>query len=269
MESDPSRKRRRHGKKSRRMMRPKPLGKPGGQKNAKGSRRKVKATQSFSSIKPSTATISLDKFKSQPAVCRSYLFGLAGVTLLVLFGGGGNAGALSLSLLLPGLALLLKPPTQGLGRGPDRLVLILLGGLLLCFVPQFYWPDPEWRKSAQELYDISLPFTLSVQPWVSLEAWLCALAGFAWLYAAISWPINLEGRKRFYFAACVVVGILAAVVLWGNLSGLNYPGVEDSMYFSYFPSPSQTANFLAVGGVAAFGYAMCALRARQLMPLIG
>lgn len=242
----------------------------GGKNPAKQSRRTaVQPTSSFSSIRPSSAPVSLEVLKQPPPVWRSYLLGLAGVTLLILLGGGHNAFALSLSLLLPGIALLLQPPTQSLGVWMDRLIIALLAVMLFSFVPQFYWPDPVWRGEAKELFGINLPLTLSVQPWVSFEAWLCALAGFAWFYAASSWKINQGGRKWFYFAVCIVVGILATVVFWGNASGAKYPSGENSPVFSFFPDRNQTANFLAVGGVAAFGYAMSVLRTRQLLPLVG
>lgn len=141
--------------------------------------------------------------------------------------------------------------------------------LLFSFIPQFYWPDPAWRTAATEILEIPLPSSLSIQPWVSFEAWLAALAGLAWFYAASSWEINHQGRKWFYFAVSSVVGILALVVLWGNMTGAAYPAAERSTVFSFFPNRNQTANFLAVGGVAAFGYAMCTLRPGRLLPMVG
>jgi O-antigen ligase len=151
----------------------------------------------------------------------------------------------------------------------DRMALAFLGILLLSFIPQFYWPEPDWRSAAVEIFGINLPASLSIQPWVSFEAWLSAVAGFAWLYAASSWGINHQGRKWFNFTASVVVGILALVVLWGNTTGARYPAAESSTVFSFFPNRNQTANFLALGGVAAFGYAMSSLRKDRLLPILG
>lgn len=72
-----------------------------------------------------------------------------------------------------------------------------------------------------------------------------------------------------YFVLSIVVGVLALIVLWGNVTGAKYPSAENSNVFTFFPNRNQTANFLAVGGVAAFAYAMSALRSRRLSPLIG
>lgn len=237
--------------------------------SGKSRRSKVAPTSSFAEIKPSAAPVLLETVKRKPPVCRRYLIGLAGVGLLILLGGGSNIYALSLSLLLPGVALCVWPPSGGLGVWMDRLVLALLAVMLLSFLPQFYWPSPEWRISAIDDFGIDLPLTLSIQPWVSFEAWLCALAGFGWLYAVTSWQINQEGRKRFYFAVSLVVGLLAAVAIRGNITGAAYIGTGDSPGSGFFPNWNQVATILAFGGVAAFGYAMSALRSRQLLPLLG
>ncbi|HKK18263.1 MAG TPA: O-antigen ligase family protein [Opitutales bacterium] len=276
MESDPWKKRRRRSKHKRQR---KPSSLSGGQKSraeASGNssrpskRREVKPTSSFAPIAPSNAPVSVEVKKPQPpAVWRAYLLGLGGVTLLVLLGGGHNVFALSLSLLLPGLALVYHPPRQSPGKWMDRMALAFVAVLLLAFIPQFYWPDPDWRTAAEEIFAIDLPSSLSIQPWISFEAWLCALAGLGWLYAAISWEINHTGRKWFYFAVSVVVATLSLVVLWGNMNGVKYFAAEKSTVFSFFPNRNQTANFLAVGGVASFGYALCALRTRRLLPLVG
>lgn len=273
MESGPWKKRRRAKQKRHQPSGTSSLGKErragGSQKPSKSvKRRTVKPTSSFSAITPSSASITFEE-KQSPPVWRGYLFGLVGITLLILLGGGHNVYALSLSLLLPGIALLFNPPRKSQGVWMDRMALAFLAVLLLSFIPQFYWPTPEWRTAAVEIFGITLPASLSIQPMLSFEAWVSALAGFAWFYAASSWQINGPGRKWFYFSLCLVVGGLAAVVLWGNVSGVKYPSAENSTVFTFFPNRNQTSNFLALGGVAAFGYFMCALRARRLMPIIG
>jgi hypothetical protein len=191
------------------------------------------------------------------------------VLLLVLLGGGENVFALSVSLLLPGIALILYPPKQGLGRFFDRAVLVFLGVLLLGFLPQFYWPDPEWRKAASDLLKMDLGWMLSVRPMMSFEAWLSVCAGIAWFYAARSWPINYNGRKWFYVSVSVAMCLLAGAVVQGILSGVLYPAAEHATRFSFFPAYEHTATFLAIGGVVTFGFAMSNLRAKQFAPFIG
>lgn len=266
MDSDPRRKRRRI--KHRRYKPGSSRSSVSGKSSHSSKRSKVKPSTSFTKVAPSSASILIEQKKDPPRF-RAYALGLAGVLILVLLGGGHNVYALSLSLILPGLALFLRPPTRSPGVWLDRSALAFLVILLLAFLPQFYWPDPDWRVSAEEVLGIGLPPTLSIQPWSSLEAWICALAGFGWFYAACSWRINNPGRMWFFFLLCMAVAVLAAVVLWGNIKGVKYPSAEDSTHFSFFPNRNQTANLLAVGGLAAFGYAMCILRTRLLLPLIG
>lgn len=158
---------------------------------------------------------------------------------------------------------------QSPGVWMDRFAFALLAALLLAFLPQFYWPTPDWRIAAVQEFQIDLPAILSIQPLSSLEAWLSALAGFAWFYVATSWGINHTGRQRLYAVLSVVLGLLAVILLWGNQIGARYPGAETAGVFSFFPDPQHTANFLAVGGVAAFGYFMSGLGTRKLLPVLG
>ena len=177
--------------------------------------------------------------------------------------------ALGFALILSGTALLIHPPIHGLGRLGDLGVLGLLACLLLAFVPQFYWPTADWRLDAVESFGLELPSSLSVQPWISFEAWLMALAGFAWLYAALQWKINLPGRRCLFFCLSILLSVIAGAVVWGNLFGARYPGAEETYAFSFFPSPHQTANLLLLGGIVTFAYAMEGIRIRNPIPLLG
>lgn len=226
------------------------------------------ATSSFTSLVPSRASVVLQGRKEHP-VWFAYLFGLLGVCILILFGGSHNSLALGVALLLPGVALILRPPKKSLGRWIDLGILGLLGSLLLAFIPQFYWPIPDWRALAVSTFEIDLPSVLSVQPIISLEAWLMAVAGFSWFYAASSWRINLSGRNLFFITLSCLIAVFAGIVIWANLHDLRYPGAEDSTTFSFFPNRNQTANFLVLGGVVGFAFAMEGLQGRRLLHLTG
>ncbi len=260
----------RSGKYRRRSSKRRKSGISGSSSRQSSGSKRSQPTQSFAP--PPTASRGTIRFPSssrEPAVFKVFLTAFCGVILLVLLGGSHNAVALGTALLLPGLALVLKPPTAGLGKIGDFGVVGLLLCLLLAFVPQFYWPTAEWRLDAVESFGIELPTVLSVQPWISFEAWLMAVAGFAWLYAAMQWPVNFFGRRWLFFWLSILLAGIAGVVLWGNLVGARYPGAEEATAFSFFPNRNQTANFLALGGVATFAYAMEGLRTRTVLPLVG
>jgi tetratricopeptide (TPR) repeat protein len=128
---------------------------------------------------------------------------------------------------------------------------------------------PGWRVDAVQSLGLELPSSLSIQPWISFEAWLMAVAGFAWLYAALQWKVNLPGRRWLFFWLSILLSVIAGIVVCGNLVGARYPGAEEAGVFSFFPSPHQTANFLLLGGLATFAYAMEGIRTRDPLPLIG
>ena len=267
MDSRPGKHRRRLSQHRRSSQHRRPSGAPSSRSRSRS--KKSAPSQSFAPPpSPSSRTISFSAPKGRP-VFKAFLAAFIGVFVLILLGGSHHTVALGMALLLPGIALAMKPPTTGLGK----LGAFGVGGLLLClllaFVPQFYWPSGEWRLEAVESFGIDLPAVLSVQPWISFEAWLMAVAGFAWLYAALQWPVNYNGRCWLFFYVSILLAVLAGIVVWGNLVGARYPGAEGATAFSFFPNRNQTANFLALGGVATFAYAMEGVRSRTLMPLIG
>lgn len=232
--------------------------------------KRSQTTTSFTPPPPSSrGTLRLPEARKPRPTYKAFLAAFLGVFLLVFLGGSHNNVVLGTALILPGIALLIKPPTSGLGKLGDIGVLGLLACLLLAFLPQFYWPTADWRVDAVEAFGIQLPAVLSIQPRISFEAWIMAVAGFAWLYAALQWRVNLPGRRRLFFWLSILLAATAGIVVWGNLVGARYPGAESATAFSFFPNRNQTANFLALGGVATFAYAMEGIRTRALKPLIG
>ena len=194
MDSDPRKKHRhtkhRVGSSSRRE----------GRSSRKRGRSSTRASSSFSSVAtPSKAPIVMSVSKGAVAECAGFVWALFGVSVLILLGGGHHVYALGFALILPGVALLLRPPTRSLGQWLDIGIFGVLGTLLFAFVPLFYWKAPGWRTTAIDVFGIELPGVLSVQPWISFEAFLLAVAGFCWLYAAANWKVNHSGRRWVYF----------------------------------------------------------------------
>jgi hypothetical protein len=234
------------------------------------SKRSPAPTNSFGSASVgSHGSIRLPKIKREAPVYKVFLGGFCGVFSLVIFGGSHHVAVLGLALILSGTALVIHPPSRGLGKLGDLGALGLLACLLLAFVPQFYWPTPDWRVDAIQSVGLELPSSLSIQPWISFEAWLMAVAGFAWLYAALQWKVNLPGRRWLFFWLSIVLSVIAGIVVCGNLVGARYPGAEEAVVFSFFPNPNQTANFLLLGGITTFAYAMEGIRTRDPLPLMG
>lgn len=242
-------------------------------RSSSGKRRKSSSTTPTSSFSPVVAsrvpiTIGGEAIQG-PSECAAYLWALLGVCILILLGGGHHACALGFALVLPGVALLLQPPERSLGKWIDVGIVGMLGVMLFAFVPLFYWQEPAWRTAAIDVFGIELPSVLSVQPWMSFEAFLSAIAGFSWFYAAGNWKVNYQGRRRIYFAVSCAISLFAIIVILGNLYGWRYPGARDSAAFSFFPNRNQTVDFIAIGGVLAFGYSMEGLSGKKLSHVVG
>jgi O-antigen ligase/tetratricopeptide (TPR) repeat protein len=232
----------------------------------------TKASSSFSSVTVARSRAPIvvrGETNKGTAESAGFLWALLGVCILILLGGGHHTCALGFALVLPGIALLLRPPERSLGKWMDVGIVGLLGTLLFAFVPLFYWQEPTWRTTAVEAFEIDLPSILTVQPWISFEAYLSAIAGFCWLYAAGSWKVNYEGRRRIYLFLSCLIAAFAVVVILGNLYDWRYPGAESATAFSFFQNRNQTADFIAIGGVLTFGFAMEGLRGRKVTHLAG
>ncbi|MFP4202722.1 MAG: O-antigen ligase family protein [Opitutales bacterium] len=192
-----------------------------------------------------------------------YLWAVAGVLALMLLGGNEHPFTHGLALVLPGIAFLFaKPANKTTGRLLRVAAWALLAGVALAFLPDFYWPEQAWRTTAEGEMGLDLPAMLSVQPWISMESFLLLLGGIAWFFALSRWRLNAPGRRHIFFWICCMVGVLALIVIVGNLMGLRYPGAKGVPTFSFFSDHSQMEQLLALGGVAAFGFAMEGLRSR-------
>ncbi|MGJ8640772.1 MAG: O-antigen ligase family protein [Opitutaceae bacterium] len=264
------------GKKSKRY---KPKGPPV-KKSKMGKMGKAdRSRSSASSSKPMTSS-----FASTPAPTRAavvlkvdehvaplwygYLFGLLAVSLLCLLGNPQLPGVQGFALLLSGVALCARPPQTGLGKFFDFSVLALLGCAALAFIPQFYWPDAEWRTQAVESFGINLPSLLSIHPWVSFESFLVLVATIAWFYAALGWQINLKGRRYVFFSLSILFTIFAGFLFGGHYYNLGSV-VDHSQAFGFLSDRSQVGALLAVSGVATFAYGIEGLRMRNGMHLCG
>ena len=233
------------------------------------TRKQSSSSSSFKVPVASRSAIVTQSSDSSLVVGWPYLFALIGVAVLVLLGGGRSVSAAGLALLMPGLALLLRPPQRRLSKPIDFGILLILGSFVLSFLPVFYWKVPTWRTEAIETYGIDMPTVLSLQPLVSVEAFVIGLAAISWFYVLPSWPMNRCGRRWFGSVVSILTLFLAGASVCGNLLGWRYPGAEDAAAFSFFPDYKQMVNLLVIGGVASFGFAMEGVRRRRPLDLLG
>src|SRR5437016_3977794 len=87
---------------------------------------------------------------------------------------------------LLGLYLLANPPRFSLGLALNLVLLALLISAVVAFLPASWFFQPSWRASYVNDLGISLPTTLSAQPWMALTCLLSLVAGLSWLYVVCS-----------------------------------------------------------------------------------
>lgn len=226
-------------------------------------------TSSFALSPPtSRSAIQIHGSREGPPIYKAFLAAFIGVFLMIFTGVSNSILGLGLALVFPGIALLAGPPTRSLGKLADLSIFGLLASLLLAFLPLPTWGFPDWRAQAIESFTIDLPAVVSIQPWISLEAWLITLAGLGWLYAALQWPINLPGRRRLSLWLTVLIACIAGGVVWLNLAGIRSSGISGAQSIDYSNSWEHMVNFLTLGGVTTFAYALQALQRRALRSLV-
>ena len=226
-------------------------------------------TSSFALAAPaSRGSIQIDGLREGPPVYKAFLAAFIGVFFMIFTGASNSILVLGLALVFPGIALLASPPKRGLGKLGDLSVFGLLASLLLAFLPLPTWVFSDWRAQAIESFTIDLPAVVSIQPWISLEAWLIALAGLGWLYAALQWPINLAGRRRLSLWLAVLTAGTAGGVVWLNLEGIRSSVISGASSINSSNSWEHMVNFLTLGGVATFAYTLQALQRRALRSLV-
>ena len=174
------------------------------------------------------------------------------------------------ALLLLGLAVLLiiAPPRRSPGIVWCLLFIVILAIALTAFLPSHWFAIPEWRRALTGDFRVSLPATLSPQPWVSLHS-VCLLFGglvFALYLATHTWgPQSRRQAARWYVGG---ITLLAAVALFSLAKGWQvpfWPKVLNSMNgFGVFPNRNQTANVLALAGIMGTALAFDSFERRRL-----
>jgi len=169
--------------------------------------------------------------------------------LACFLGGATEKWSEGIVVVLLGLILLADPPRTSLGRG---LNLILLGSAACAataFLPASWFLQPAWRLVLENDFGISLPGTLSPQPWISLGCFISFLAGLSWLYYVSALDLDLrEVRQQLrLFAAGTVLLALLCLALYYAQTAL--PFWHNQRGFGPFPNRNQTANLFSLTAV--------------------
>ena len=187
---------------------------------------------------------------------------LAFLPLACVFLGGGTARwSQGVVLMALGGVLVAFPPRTGLGRGVNGVLAGLCALALAAFLPVGWFGRPGWRAALTDDFGLTLPATLSPQPWLSAEAAALFLAGMCWFYrmATVRWSDEERLRGGRIFAGGTVA--LAGLFVLFYKQGVRVPFWLTERHFGPFPNRNQTADFLAVGALPVLGCMFVSWRA--------
>ncbi|GHC05907.1 O-antigen ligase family protein [Cerasicoccus arenae] len=183
-----------------------------------------------------------------------------GLIGLVLLSGGKFLWVKGLFVGIIGLLLILRPPQSTLDPKLDWTVMILLviasfafiPAGYLDFLPSMFFGRSGWWKSISGS-GVELPVTVSPQPLKSLEHLVLLVAGLSYLYLLINSRFRLDDRWRLLQCFVLLGGLLAGLVVVGNLSGTQYFDTDRAASFSFFDNRNQTSILLVTIGIVALG----------------
>ena len=182
--------------------------------------------------------------------------GFAALLVLVAVTWGGTTTTAAQSAILVGLGLLwLFAPAR---RTPGRGFVICACGLIalagLAWLPVGWFAVEPWRHGLLAV-GVTLPATLSPQPWLSAEAMLWLVMGLGWVGWLLGqhWEASDRALVARILAGGMIVIATAALVAWALHRSI--PGWLSERSFGPFPNRNHTGHVFALGGILALGCA--------------
>lgn len=181
-----------------------------------------------------------------------------------MLGGSLTLWAEAVLALATGLLLFLMPAGRPLGRLMTTLGLglVLLGTLTL--FPVSALKLPAWRVALNAIPDLSLPATLSPQPWLTFEGLGLLAVGTFWGLLLFRMPWTRAGRQvalQIYGAGVIVLATASLLALFCKFKVPFWPEVGNSpINFGFFANRNQTSDVLALGGIVLSALASDAMR---------
>src|SRR5947207_3900092 len=169
--------------------------------------------------------------------------------LACFLGGGTQKWGEGIVVALLGLYLLANPPRFSIGLTINLVLLALLISAAIAFLPASWFFQPAWRASYVNDFGISLPTTLSPQPWITLTCLFSFVAGLSWLYVVCAQQLELrEARLQLrLFTAGIVILASICILFW--LRHAAPPFWHNERNFGPFPNRNQTGNLFGLTAI--------------------
>ncbi|MGI8437846.1 MAG: O-antigen ligase family protein [Chthoniobacterales bacterium] len=176
--------------------------------------------------------------------------------LACFLGGATEKWAEGIIVAVLGVLLVVNPPRYSLGAGFHAVLVALLALAALAFLPAHWFFLPDWREALTNDFGLTLPSTLSAQPWMTGGALLSFVAGICWLYYVTGQDVEIRAARRQLRIFAVGVIALAALMLLLSWRDAALPFWHNQRGFGPFPNRNQTANLLGLTSIVivACGY---------------
>src|ERR1700730_14143594 len=177
----------------------------------------------------------------------------AGVALLPVLacflGGATQKWGEGIIVAFLGIYLLANPARFSLGPAINLVLLAFLLWSLIAFFPGSWFFQPNWRATYLNDFGISLPATLSPQPWITLTCLFSFIAGLSWLYVVCAQQLELrEARLQLRLFTTGMV-LLAAICILFWFAKTAPPFWHNERNFGPFPNRNQTGNLFGLTAI--------------------
>jgi hypothetical protein len=169
--------------------------------------------------------------------------------LACFLGGSSQKWAEGIVVALLGLYLLARPPRESLGAATNCILVAVLAVATIAFLPARWFFLPEWRIALANDFGISLPFTLTPQPWLTAGCLVSLIAGFSWLYVVSTQKLELRSTRFQLRLFVVSIVALAGMSIVLYLAHAAFPFWINQRGFGPFPNRNHTANLFSITAV--------------------
>ena len=179
---------------------------------------------------------------------RSFFIALLPV-FAVFLGGATSKWAEGIVVALLGLFLIFQPPRRSLGWKINTVFVAFALCGLVSFLPQAWFFTPDWRTALQNDFGITLPTTVTPQPWITLGCFASLVAALCWLYRVSAQELELRVARfqlRLFAAGIVAIAVLSILVY---LTHQSIPFWRNERNFGPFLGRNQTADLFGLTSV--------------------
>src|SRR5205814_10206018 len=110
------------------------------------------------------------------------------------------------------------------GLAANLVLLAFLLWSLIAFLPASWFFQPDWRATYLNDFGISLPTTLSPQPWISLTCLCSFVAGMSWVYLVCAQQLELREARlplRLFTSGILLLAALC-FLCWRAISAPHF-----------------------------------------------